>query len=190
MACKKVFVEKWGLYQEQRQVVDASTVGKVVEASAVVEKPPASTVAGKRAAVAQSKSAMKKQKVDNESTPDDKQKQQQIVKKANSIKQKYQQCIPVYASMENAMQQNDQQYIWVGDFVKHRLKTARLELQSRLDNSAFGKFFMLNGIAEARKQFGQEYNSLLEKFAVEFDSVVDTLADEVARFKKMHLANS
>ena len=70
--------------------------------------------------------APKKAKGENES-PKDKQKIQEIVKKANSIKQQYQQALAAHTSIEHSIK-HDPAYDWVGEVVKASFLTGGTDI--------------------------------------------------------------
>lgn len=216
---KKIFHDKWSLYQQQRMTVDTTSTSSTSGAAATAapagggaEAPagggatPAGGVApaaGDGAAPKGAKDKKRKGAGGGDGSPSkaakgnaplalmsEKQTATAIQRKAAILKQKYQGAMTThFALTENISQEPE--WAWANNpVVNTKLHEAQLQLAKVIGSDKFFAFYVTHDMAEVRKQHpNHDVNTKLTEFLRDLQPPVDALVALHAKYQKMHLAN-
>ncbi len=112
-----------------------------------------------------------------------------LTKKANSLKLLYQRTDSVLHHLLGCIQ-GDENYGWANNpKIKERLQQARDEVEGRVGQHAFNRFYLLNDMAVVRSTYGEEAEGLLQSFCQGVEGALGNFDRELSRLNRMHAAN-
>jgi hypothetical protein len=110
------------------------------------------------------------------------------MKRASSVKQKYQAAMSTQSSLVTSIE-TDPAWAWANnDNFNNRLETTS-NLVSEQISSKFNSFFIMHGLVETKKHFANGLVVAMERFVSDVEPPVDALIKEHAKLQKMHLAS-
>ena len=194
-----VFTKRWSLTREEtghdtNQTHAAEAEGVTPpkrhadEAPVGNKKPRTSTP---EATPRKAKATGSKDKVaDDKDDKCDKKAKQAIIKKAEAIKRRYNQCIGMQATITNSIA-TDAKYSWAkSEHQQGQFAQLTSSLASAVDEQKqFNMFFLQNPKSACDAEFGaDETTRALEKFII-VEPAVSALEKAQTRFSRMHIAN-